>query len=359
MSARMGFFQWLFGSARRALPAHVPEPALLPQGSEPVRRGHRGDGSSGDELQLILLSRFLKGRSANDVPAHWDGLLGESSLAVVKRYIKYGELVPMSLVDTIEHCSKVPDLKSLLKARGLKMTGRKRELAERLMEADRAGVSALYGGQKIFECSPDIRVRVERYRADKEREYVKLLTDATTALRCRDFAKASQLIGTYESKQLRVDPPNPFALPADPREIGVDVTALKQIFTLRPKLLRALPEAEWDELHIVAGLNYLLGGRVSGDGLSDNFVGVPTLDRHTVVRMMQFHIQYLRDLERFRSAGFRQAKILCCNADSCEPCMTLAGKRFRLDRLPELPYEKCTSDLGCRCCLTAVIPGFD
>lgn len=355
----MGFFEWLFGGTRRGLPARVPESALLSQVSDHGRPEQRSDGSIDDELQLILLSRFLKGRSADDVPEHWAGLLGESPLAVVNRYVKYGDLIPMSLVDTIEHCSKVPNLKHLLKARGLKTTARKRELAERLVEADRAGMSKLYGAQKIFECSPYIRVRVERYRAAKEREYVTLLTDATTALRSRDFAKASQLIGTYESKQIRVDPPNPLALPADPREIAVDVAALKQIFTLRPKLLRALPEAEWEPLYIVAGLNYLLGGRVSGDGLPDDFVGVPNMDRQTVVLTMQFHFKHVRDLERMRSLGIRQAKILCCNAGSCEPCLKISGKRFPLDRLPELPYEKCTSDMGCRCLMIAVISGID
>ena len=181
----------------------------------------------------------------------------------------------------------------------------------------------------------------------------------SAALRARDFANASHVVGAYESKQFRLDPPNPLALPARPREAAADVASLKQIFTLRPKLLRALAEGEWEPLHIVTGLNYLLGGRVSGDDLPDDFVGVPNMDRHTVVLTMQFHVKHVHDLERMRSVGIRQAKILCCNAGSCEHCLSISGKRFTLDRLPELPYEKCTSDMGCRCMVTAVIPGFE
>ena len=220
-------------------------------------------------------------------------------------------------------------------------------------------MSTLYGAQKIFECSSDTRFRVERYLADKEREYARVLLDVAAALRVRNFAAASHLIGDYESKQLRVDPPNPLALPAEPRNTAVDVESLEQIFTLRPHLLRALPETEWEALHVVTGLNYLLGGRVSGDALPDDFVGVPNMDRHTVVLMMQFHVKHVQELERMRSIGISDAKILCCNAGSCEPCMKISGKRFPLDRLPELPYEKCTCDLGCRCFLAAIIPGFD
>jgi hypothetical protein len=48
---------------------------------------------------------------------------------------------------------------------------------------------------------------------------------------------------------------------------------------------------------------------------------------------------------------------MACGADSCGACQQLDGKRFALDKLPEMPYEKCTCEVGCRCLLTAVIPG--
>jgi hypothetical protein len=132
------------------------------------------------------------------------------------------------------------------------------------------------------------------------------LADAEAALRAREFAKASDLIGEYDSKQLRTDPPNPMAIPADPRDAWVDAAALKKIFAFRPKLLRALPEKDWEPLHVVAGLNYLLGGRVSGEALPADLVGLSHLDRHAIARMMHFGFKHLQDAEfpRLRTMRF-------------------------------------------------------
>jgi hypothetical protein len=356
----MGLLRRLFGGFGRPDLTNAPEAAgSIAHSGKSVSRTALCTDAAADELQLILLSRFLKCRPANDVPPHWSDLLGESPGALIHRYIECGDLVPVSLAAAVEHCSTVAELKQLLRVHRLKTAGRKRELVQRLIAADEAGISALYAGRRIVECSAEVRGRVERYLAAKKREYERLLADARAALGGRDFAKASILLAEYESRQLNTEAPNPLGISAGPRAVEADVAALKQIFSLRPKILRALPESEWEPLHAVTGLNYLLGGRVSAEALPSDFVGVPNLNPHAVVRMMVFRFKHLRDLERMRSIGVREARIMACGGDSCGPCQQLEGKRFALDKLPELPYEKCTREVGCRCLLTAVIPGFD
>lgn len=159
---------------------------------------------SNSEIHLMLLSRFLEPKRADNVPAYWESELGEPPPAVVSRFIKLGLLVPASLKVTVEYCNTGPDLKKLLKERNLKVSGKKQELAERLVVADEAGMSRLHAEKAVIECSPEIRQLVSQYVANKKREFDDVITQTMAALRIKDFAKASRNIETYESKQLRL-----------------------------------------------------------------------------------------------------------------------------------------------------------
>lgn len=308
---------------------------------------------SNSEINLILLSRFLEPRRADSVPTYWESALGKPPQVAVKRFIENRFLLPASLHATIEFCNTVADLKKLLKERGLKISGKKQELVERLVVADEIGMSKLHATKTVIECSPEIRPRVLQYVANKEREFDDAIAEALVALRTNDFEKASRTIGAYESKQLHLSPPNPLAIPEPPRETTADVETLEEIFTLRPKILSELAESEWEPLHVVVALSHLLHGRLSLEWLPAGFVGVSKFDVATTVRMMQFHIIYLRNLKEMRALGITQGSILCGapNAGSCDACMKIADKIGNLDSLPELPYEKCTCYLGCRCSL--------
>jgi len=55
----------------------------------------------------------------------------------------------------------------------------------------------------------------------------------------------------------------------------------------------------------------------------------------------------------YQRKGLRMVKILATR-DSCEACVSLSIKSYTLDEVPELPYEHCTSEKGCRCCFAPV-----
>jgi len=361
----MSLFERLFGKMKAAA---TPEAT-----SDLPRRVDQPIDWSKSEIHLILLSQFLKPISADNVPDNWESVLGESPQLTVERFIKNGLLVPLSLKAKVEYCNTIADLKKLLKERGLKVGGKKQELVERLVTADEVGMLNLHTAKAkmVIECSSEIRPRILQYVADKEGEFNNAVAEALMALRLKDFAKASHTIGAYESKQLQlpksgcrinVDTLQPefYELPpASPRKTADDVEALTEIFSLRPKILRNLAEEEWDPLHIVVALSHLLHGRVSFEWLPTGFVGVSKFDTATTVRMMNFHINHIHDVKRMRGIGITKGKILCVgpNAGSCDECIKIADTLYSLDRLPELPYEKCTCDMGCRCLVVAKIPG--
>jgi len=86
----------------------------------------------------------------------------------------------------------------------------------------------------------------------------------------------------------------------------------------------------------------------------------PYLDaarRATKVRINQGTCEaFKREMEEIRDLPHTKAKIRTCNdSHVCPACQEIASMTWPIDQVPELPYEKCTSETGCRCGISAVI----
>lgn len=320
---------------------------------------------SNSEAHLILLEQFLNPKVVADMSEHWDSLLGESAQATINRYIGDGILVPISLRSKVAYGNNIPDLKKLLKKRGLKVGGNKTELLNRLMDADEHGLADRYKADTMYECSSEVKPRVLQYSSDKkaalEKEFHAATYKALAALRIKDFAKASHIIGTYLSAKknniLHWRLPNPMGISVPPRTVDEDVTELKMIFSLRPKILSGLSESDWEQVHIVSALGHLLHGGWSVKWLPEWFVGVSKFDASTTLLMMQFHISHIQRIQSLRACGITHGEILGGSEKkgSCNACIKISGVVGKLEDLPELPYEKCTCEkYGCRCMVISV-----
>uniref|UniRef100_UPI003F498A99 SAP domain-containing protein n=1 Tax=Cupriavidus yeoncheonensis TaxID=1462994 RepID=UPI003F498A99 len=360
--AIMGLLRRLFGR-KEAAPVAVTPPSPTPSIAPPPAPSSSKPPTARDvdwrssEIHLLLLSRFLDARPPDRVPEYFAQALGESPAATVQWLLDRGLLVPASLPATVAFWNSVADLKALLKERGLKVGGKKQELVKRLLDADETGMRKRHQTERIVECSLEARERVTQYLADKKREDNKMISAALAAIRAGDFAAASQLVSAHEAKQLTFEVENPLALPSPPRETEADVNAIQKIFTLRPKILSQMSERDWSALHVAQALSHLLHGRFSEEWLPPDFVGVTKFPADVARRMLYFHFLHVERVEKYRAAGVTEGKVLCGapNQGTCPECMELDGKTFTLDKAPELPYERCTCELGCRCCLTAVI----
>src|ERR1700728_760731 len=270
----------LFGKQKQPLEPRSPsDPAEHLASSPEVDWRH-------SEIHLMLLARFLDRASADSAPEYWESALGEAPGLAVKRFLQSGLLVPTSLATTVAYCNTVAILKKLLKERQLKVSGKKQELAERLVDADSESMSRLHVHRQVVACSPEARNHVIRYLESKRQEYDRAIQDSLAALRVREFEKASHTIRAFQSKQLRLSPPNPIAIEGPPMTTATDVAMLDTIFTARPKILRELPANDWEPFRIVAALSGLLGGQVSLEWFPLEFVGIRRLRQFTALRMM-------------------------------------------------------------------------
>ena len=328
--------------------------------SQPELRASKTDDVNWqpDDAHLLFLSKFSIGQELkNMVHSYWEAPLRESPAAAMDRFITIGWLVPATLAAKLGSRFKASDLKPLLKERGLRVSGRKDELIERLITADEAGITALVAEMKVYECSPEARAHAEQYKLEQVQQRAMTESRVLNQLCARDFRDASLTVAAFEATQV-------FA-----RGIGIDwskpnvtrdVEQLKAIFELRPTILDGLPEAEWEPLRVAGGMMALWGTGSAKGWLPDGFVGVPKFDTDTAARMLLFAANHKLRMMEYRQlsetgVGAKRFEV-SVTADSCPVCKQMAGRRYKLNELPELPHAACTHPYGCRC---MAVPVFD
>jgi len=306
---------------------------------------------------LLLLSKFIEPKQLEDYAnrEEWKSPLEEEPAKAISRFIKEGLLVEGGLEDRLNYRYKVTDLRGLLKERNLKVSGNKDELISRLIEYDRKGVEKLVSGLKLVKCSMQGRTLAEDYLATVKEQRQLAEEQTLLALKDRNFRKASQIVSSYEAQQVF------------PRGIGIDwknydtrrdVMMLEMIFSSMPKILKGLDRSKYEKLRLVASMMHLWGTNKGGEWIEQDFVTGIRYDTDTAARMILFHAHFLYNLQEYKEMGVKRAYFISYVNDDfiCPECKKLDGKGFKISELPELPYEKCTSEMGCRCTTSACKP---
>ncbi len=344
----MGIFDSLFDGKRGA------------GASQPELRAPSADGVNWqpDAAHLLFLSKFLVGQELkNMVYPYWEAPLREQPAAAIERFINIGWLVPATLAAKLGSRFKASELKPLLKERGLRVSGRKDELIERLITADEASMGALVADMKVYECSPEARVCAEQYKLKQAQQRATTENRVLDQLRARDFRGACLTVAAFEAAQVF---PRGMGIDWSKPNVARDIEQLKAIFELKPKILDGLPEAEWDSLRVAAGMMALWGTGSAKGWLPDSLVGVPRFDIDTAARMLLFAANHKLRMVEYRQlsrtgVGVKSFEV-SVTADSCPVCKQMAGRRYKLSELPELPHAACTHPYGCRC---MAMPVFD
>ena len=101
---------------------------------------------------LLLLSKFLRGDSPSgyERAEGWEQVLHETPRKAIERFINEDALDPAGLHESLDIKFKGADLKAMLKKRGLKVSGSKPELIERLIQNDPTGMQMPL---RILQCT--------------------------------------------------------------------------------------------------------------------------------------------------------------------------------------------------------------
>jgi len=319
-------------------------------------RLRKGDWPSSPPY-LLLLSKFRNCHSIvkyrDDVK--WEAVLGGNPQFVIEQFIEEGLLEHPSLPDFLNIKFKIPELKAMLKNKGLKLSGNKNELICRLVDNDSVSMLEFAKGSDIYRCTATGSKLVEKYLTEENEKQEVAEKKTYEFLKQQEFIEAIRVMVQYESLQVF------------PRGLGIDwntyestslfagmVDALKAIFKSTPAILQAkdFEESQLKQIRLAAGMMRIWGARTAQRWMPQG-VDKTTLDAWDIAsRMLDFHAYSLGMIQSFKEVGVRNVEVSGIADDrQCPECKKIDGKRFKLEDAPELPYVKCTCEMGCRCLL--------
>jgi hypothetical protein len=289
---------------------------------------------------LDLLSKFIKPRNTEQV-IDWlylPATLGENTAEAIDRFVRDGTLIPCELADSVDLAFTAARLKKMLKEQGLKSSGSKEELVERLIEADRDALQRMVSRLKMMICSPQVLPLVEHYKNVRQSDLDIAKQQSFKAFLQNDPKEACKFNITYCHK---------YSSLASPAYQG-GVEWLKFILSSEPKVLGKMTLADWKLLQAAVCMSQLWYGESAVNWLPDDFA--------TNVKNTQIAANYLRcnaAYNRMVASCNRNERVKVVfdsnDIDSCELCLALADKEFDVLDLPELPLVNCTSEQGCKC----------
>jgi hypothetical protein len=308
------------------------------------------------KAHLLLLSKYISANSFYDFAQHeywkswWNNLLGEPSTQAIKRFVDEGMLTTPELNELLSYKYKVNELKDMLKQKGLPVSGRKEEMIKRLVKADPDGILKSVAELSLLKCTQRGHEIAEQYIKANKEKIAQVEHQVMEYLIKRKFKEASLAVATYEAED---GFSSGMGIKRNPER---EIEELKTIFESKPKIIARLGNEKLEAVRIAAAMTALWGTttKSSEKWLPASFETGLFFDSETAVRMFVFFGRHRAELERYRSEGLKLVEVLSA-PDACESCKKLTGKHYKINDVPELPYEHCTHKMGCRCTFLPVV----
>lgn len=300
----------------------------------------------------LLLSRFihpcvpqLDGDDHQLRP--WTIALAETPKSAIERFKQAGFLVrfvptdPEAVSEALAALYGVSQLKAMLKAKGLTVSGKKDVLIGRLVKADEDGLSKTIASLNLYHCSSTGR----DFASTLEKRKEQACAEAINAIEAKDYPAA---IHAYQSIE------DDLGFPKWEFEGTPQPKLIELIMTVRPKILNGCPEQVLSKLRLAIALQCLSGRHAPKNLLNDVETGI-RLDAETASRMIYFLARHTEDMQQWQQMRIAFVTHLATQ-DSCTVCSDLNGRKWRMDEAPELPHIHCTNEeYGCRCLYQPVI----
>lgn len=307
---------------------------------------------------LLLLSKFFHGSSVEYYvhTDYWEPALNEPPAIAIKRFIDDRMLEVLDVSSRIHLKFNVSDLKGMLKERGLKVSGNKTILVDRLLENDRHGMEKVVAESEMYKCSPAGVSVAQAYLTSQNEKRARLEDEVLNLLKERQFKKAMRAIATHELSQVFS---RGLGMNWDYYGSETDVLELAAIFEKTPGILDGITEDRLSPLRLAAGMVHLLGTNKISPWLPPDYETGIRFDAETAVAMLLSHARYYRRMfelnDKDITAFIKEVEFSCIdNNDTCAVCRKMNGRKYKINKFPELPYPKCTSPSGCRCSVFAV-----
>lgn len=291
-------------------------------------------------IHIQLLEAFSKPRDVNRV-LDWQFIqqnMGEKTENAVDRFTREGDLVPASLEESLEAVLQVVHLKKMLQERGLRQSGSKSELIGRLIEADQKAAEDVVKQHRVMKCSESALSFLEERKNERVCELELAQKQSFELLKNSNAKEAYKVYSAYQKRFSYGFHANSY-----------EVEELQFVISSCPSVVGNLTPEDKKWLQAAAGMKTLWREDKAEYWLPENFNTAVNDNRRAinyVIRNANF-----RKIASAKDRYTKNAKVTFRDGDieSCDLCMSLNGKIFDLDEIPELPLVGCTSETGCMC----------
>lgn len=320
-----------------------------------------------DEVAVLeVLSMFAtladpERRVSGEWRAIWSKKLGTSFASVTDALQEKGLLRHATRTERILHLYTLEELKTLARERGLKVSGRKADLAQRIINDESFARPLNLPTVSLIVCSDEALEEVRKHKSAEKasKEAVKELT--RNQLKAGQLMDACKTVCNFEL--------NSFF----PRGLGVDwateharlVHRVKRAFEELPSFHKRRFGEDLSAMRVGAAMGILWGEPDLPDVEGGFPAGLWRDQIELYQRMLEFHSNYLSHLSQIKGLAAQGMKLECeiiavddANT-TCNACRSEAGKIYLPDKVPELPHEYCKCDIGCRCGLIASVKEVD
>jgi hypothetical protein len=298
---------------------------------------------------LLLLAEFLTPRDPEDVcrTKKWQAVFGENLRQTIRLFGRERLVIRCSLEEHLNYAFGTPTLQGMSKARRLPVSDSRPEMIARLVFNDREGMKQAVARVFVLRCSEQGLTVVEHFLDEERRARTGAESQVVDALRKGKLEDACRLVAAFEARQV---------FPRD-SEVGwehyvpdTDLAMLEMIASSRPRVFSRLGGGQRDPLRIAASMTYLWGTNKADEWLPRGFRSGLPVNNESAVRMLVSHAVYRTDIARYRRAGVDVVRIYHVGDELvCSACRELATATYPIEHIPELPYEKCACQFGCRC----------
>lgn len=311
------------------------------------------------DAEQLLLSKCQSREYVRSREAFWSAVLGRPAMEVIEEFLRNGLIKEADLPSALDYKFRAKELEAMLRARGLKVSGTKIVKISRLIEAASAEMRKQVENVDLLLCTEQGRVIVDDFLRRQAEERSRAERDSLAALEAGDFHLATKIVNQFHAKQV-------FAVGAGTDSRNSENTSmvrkLELIARATPRIIANAKPESFPFLRRAAQIAELWGEKLAETWLPERLETGLRLDGITAARMISFYVSKNLQLPKMRDPelapflkGFRVSTV----GDGCPNCARLEGKIFSLDEAPELPYEHCTSERGCRCSLIILVIGDD